>query len=46
MPRNQNLVEYNPQDLHWQDRQIVCKLAPIQKDDIHKDHKAEKKKKI
>ena len=45
MPRNQNLVEYKPLDLHWQDHQIVCKLAPIQKVDIHKGHKAEKKEK-
>ena len=45
MPHNQNLVEYKPLDLHWQDHQIVCKLAPIQKVDIHKGHKAEKKEK-
>ena len=45
MPRNQNLVEYKPLDLHWQDHQIVCKLATIQKVGIHKDHKAEKKEK-
>ena len=44
MPHNQNLVEYKPLDLHWQDHQIVCKLAPIQKVDIHKDRKAEKKR--
>ena len=45
MPHNRNLVEYKPLDLHWQDHQIVCKLAPIQKVDIHKDRKAEKKEK-